>query len=83
MKTKIVIILICIVLISSGCSNDITHSNNSSTSQIANPSATKCVEEGYEYKIRTNNDGSQSGYCISSNNECEAWAYYKGECNLT
>ena len=52
------------------------------TTQLANPSATYCVENGYNYEIRTNEDGSQDGVCIFPNgNECEGWAYFRGECN--
>ena len=52
-----------------------------SNSQIANPASKKCVEDGYQIDIRTNTDGSQTGYCILSDLiECEEWQYYKGEC---
>jgi putative hemolysin len=54
---------------------------DNSSVQIPNPSATKCIEDGYEYEIRTNPDGSQTGYCIfSKEKECVAWEYYRGEC---
>jgi uncharacterized protein len=76
MKPVITILLILILLISVGCSNKV------SEVQIANPSATKCIEDGYRYEIRTNNDGSQTGYCISNNNECDGWAYFNQECYL-
>ncbi len=84
LKKVIFILLFCIILISSGCSqNESNKYNNGSTSQIANPSATKCIEDGFEYEIRYNDDASQTGYCIYNDNECEEWAYYRGECNLT
>ena len=49
---------------------------------IANPSATFCVAKNYTYRIVTNPDGSQSGNCVfPSGKECDAWAYYRSECN--
>lgn len=45
---------------------------------LANPSAVWCVEQGYSYEIRTEVDGSQFGVCIlSDGTEQDAWeAYY-------
>ena len=43
---------------------------------MANPSAVYCEEQGYEYKIITNPDGSQYGMCGT----CRAWDFYNGEC---
>ena len=45
---------------------------------LANPSAVWCVEQGYSYEIRTEEDGSQFGVCIlSDGTEQDAWeAYY-------
>ena len=34
----------------------------------------------YGVEIRTNSDGSQTGYCVSDDFECEEWKYYRGEC---
>jgi hypothetical protein len=51
-------------------------------SQLANPSATFCIEQGYNYSIRDTSLG-QSGYCIfDDGKECEAWAYYREECTI-
>ncbi|NJL44134.1 MAG: DUF333 domain-containing protein [Nitrosarchaeum sp.] len=48
--------------------------------ELANPSATFCVEQGYTYEIRNEADG-QNGYCIfSDGSSCEGWTYYRGEC---
>jgi len=74
MKTEIILSLFLIgsVLVS-GCTNN----NNS---QLANPSATFCVEQGYEYEIRDGVNG-QSGFCLfDDGTECEGWAYYYGTC---
>ena len=52
------------------------------TIDMANPAAVFCEEEGYEYEIRTADDGSQSGVCIfDDGSECDGWAYYRGECD--
>jgi len=51
-------------------------------SQIANPAATHCVEQGYTSQIRTAADGSQYGVCIfPDGSECEEWAFFRGECS--
>lgn len=48
---------------------------------IANPASEFCVKNGGKSQIRTNQDGSQTGYCVLGNEgECEEWAYLKGEC---
>ena len=55
--------------------------NSTQNSQIANPASVYCEKQGYELEIRTNPDGSQTGYCIfSDGSECEEWAYFRGEC---
>jgi putative hemolysin len=52
-----------------------------STSQLPNPASKYCIEQGYNFTIRTNPDGSQTGYCIfPDGSECEEWAYFRGEC---
>jgi len=49
--------------------------------QIANPASVYCEEQGGTLEIRTAADGGQRGYCkFSDGSECEAWAYYRGEC---
>ncbi len=50
---------------------------------MPNPASKYCVDQGYNNTIRTNPDGSQTGYCIFPNGrECEEWAYFRGECKL-
>ena len=52
-----------------------------STPQLPNPASEYCIEQGYNSTIRTNPDGSQTGYCIfPDGSECEEWAYFRGEC---
>lgn len=46
-------------------------------SAIPNPSAVYCVEQGYEYEVRTHPDGGQYGVCVfPDGTECDAWQYY-------
>ncbi|MCZ7385239.1 MAG: DUF333 domain-containing protein [Candidatus Methanoperedens sp.] len=50
---------------------------------MPNPASKYCVDQGYNDTIRTNPDGSQTGYCIFPNGrECEEWAYFRGECKF-
>lgn len=49
---------------------------------LANPASVNCVDKGYKLEIRTADDGSQTGVCIFPNgNECEEWAFFRGECD--
>lgn len=73
---RILVLLILLILVS-GCNQQKITDNNS---QIANPASVYCEEQGGNSEIRTNEDGSQTGYCIFENFECEEWAFYKGEC---
>ncbi|UCF44040.1 MAG: DUF333 domain-containing protein [Planctomycetota bacterium] len=44
---------------------------------IPNPAAVYCVEQGYDYEIRTRPDGGQYGVCIfPDGSECGEWQYY-------
>jgi putative hemolysin len=48
---------------------------------MANPASVYCAESGYKTDIRTSPNGSQYGSCIfSDGNECEEWAFFRGEC---
>jgi putative hemolysin len=48
--------------------------------QIANPASVYCQDNGGKLEIRTADDGSQTGYCILNNKECEEWSLMRGEC---
>ncbi|HRY62845.1 MAG TPA: DUF333 domain-containing protein [Candidatus Paceibacterota bacterium] len=49
--------------------------------EIANPAAVYCVEQGGKSEIKTNPDGSQYGICITKDKqECDEWEYYRGGC---
>lgn len=49
--------------------------------QLPNPAAVFCESKDFTYEIRTNPDGSQTGYCVINKElECDAWAFYYGRC---
>lgn len=74
---KSLIFLIGIIIIS-GCTQESSNEN----AQLANPSATFCIDQGYNYSIRDTPLG-QSGYCVfTDGSECEAWSYYREECSI-
>ncbi|WP_170325822.1 putative hemolysin [Ruegeria arenilitoris] len=48
-----------------------------SSTQLANPAATFCVESGARYEIRDGDNG-QSGVCIlPDGREVDAWEYFR------
>jgi putative hemolysin len=52
-----------------------------SSQQLANPAAVYCTEQDGGYEIREHEDGGQYGACIfDDGSECDAWAYFRGEC---
>jgi putative hemolysin len=54
----------------------------SSRNQVANPASEYCISQGHELEIREEEEG-QRGYCVSSSGEeCEEWAFYRGDCSL-
>ena len=66
------------------CPAGATPAVTTATAGIANPSATFCINKGYNYTIVTAPDGNQSGICIFPNGKsCDGWAYFRGECNET
>jgi len=49
---------------------------------LPNPASAYCEEQGYTVEIRTDASGGQYGVCVfPGGNECEEWAYYRGECS--
>ena len=47
---------------------------------LPNPASVYCKEQNGNLEIRYLEDGSQIGYCIFDDYECEEWAFYKKEC---
>ncbi len=46
-----------------------------------NPAALYCQAQGYEYEIRTNDDGTQCGECVfPDGSSCKSWSLFHGEC---
>ena len=51
------------------------------SSQIANPAAVYCGEQGGAYEIREHSDGGQYGVCVfEDGSECDAWDFLRGDC---
>ena len=49
---------------------------------MPNPASQNCADKGYQSKIVTNPDGSQTGYCVfPDGSSCEEWAFYRGTCS--
>lgn len=52
------------------------------STQIANPAAVYCSEQGGAYEIRTHEDGGQYGVCLfDDGSECDAWDFFRGDCS--
>ena len=47
---------------------------------LRNPATVYCKEMGYEYKIVQSEDGERGICVLPDGNECDAWAFYRGEC---
>ncbi len=91
MKKRFVILLIIEVLFLSSFFLSSSHSNiNRNTVaidevvMIGNPAATYCQNiMGYEYKIVTEEDGGQNGFCqMPDGNFCNQWDFYAGTCGV-
>ncbi len=66
------IFIVLIVLVFVLMINHNKENNSSQNSQIANPASVYCEDVGGILEIRTNPDGSQTGYCIfPDGTECE------------
>ena len=49
--------------------------------QLPNPAATFCEEQGGTGEIVTAADGSQSGVChFPDGSVCDEWAFFRGDC---
>jgi len=48
---------------------------------MVNPAAKYCIDQGYRHEIRHDEAGNEVGVCIfDDGSECDAWAYFRGEC---
>lgn len=66
--------------------NTVNHTANNTangSAQIPNPASQFCEKNGGTLEIRTASDGSQAGYCTINGRECEEWALYNGNCEVT
>jgi uncharacterized protein len=45
--------------------------------QMANPASVYCTEQGGKSEIRTQNDGSQTGWCVFQDRECDEWEFFR------
>jgi putative hemolysin len=53
--------------------------------EMVNPAAKKCVEAGYTQAVLYSQNGVPTGMlCVNKEKgkKCEAWAYFRGECQL-
>jgi len=80
-KIRIFFLFLMIILVITGCTKDSVLDNT--PKNLANPSAVYCVEQGYDYEIRSDEQGNQYGVCIfPDGSECSGWDYYNKECRL-
>lgn len=71
--------LLVLLLFFSGC-NTATNEEDEGQ-QLANPASEYCEKQGGILRIDSDETG-QNGICLLPNgNECEEWAYYRGECS--
>lgn len=55
--------------------------SQSGTTQLANPAAVFCEEQGGKLEARTDSQGGAYGVCVfGDGSECDEWAYFRGEC---
>ena len=81
MKRKLFLILFMLigVLLSASCSGE--QISPTSQSDMPNPAAVYCEQQGYSLEIITAADGSQQGVCVfPDGSECDEWAYFRDEC---
>lgn len=75
---RAIAIALALLLSISGCGSD--DNNDNEQPGVANPASVYCEEQGGTVDIRTDESGSQTGYCVfSDGSEVEEWAYYRGE----
>ncbi len=56
--------------------------NENASILIANPASVYCESQGGTTDIRTNQDGSQTGYCVfQDKSECDEWTFLLKKCS--
>ena len=49
---------------------------------LADDASAYCLEQGHEYSVREQADGTRCGVCtFKDGRSCKAWAYYQGVCD--
>ena len=72
-------LLMVLALALTGCGSD---EDNEKETGLPNPASVFCEEQGGTLEIR-DEAGGQVGFCVfPDGNECEEWAFYRGECTL-
>lgn len=51
-------------------------SKNTET-QMANPASVYCSEQGGKSETRTEKDGSQTGWCVFPDYQCDEWEFFR------
>lgn len=51
----------------------------SAQTELPNPAAVRCIDDGYELETRTSESGSY-GVCMFKDSECGQWDYFNGKC---
>jgi len=58
-----------------------TEATKATSTGLANPASTYCVEHGGQSNIVTDPDGSQRGECVLPGGQtCDEWEYMRGTC---
>lgn len=89
MKKIFLILGVSLVFILAGCQSSVINksadnqkkgNNNQQVTQMANPAAVNCVENGGTLEIRKNKNGEYGVCLFEDNRQCEEWALLRGDC---
>ena len=89
MKNKCIIGASFLFLIILACSPEkhisLAGSQTLPAKKLANPAATKCIEDGYALEPIIEHGVSRGYFCVNreTGRKCEIWSYFRGECDLT